>query len=59
MSRHKCTNCGKVREEKFMSKSMSGGIYGTPEQITTRYGHGIWYCTTNPDCFDNRFRGRY
>jgi hypothetical protein len=44
--RHKCSICGRVRFEKYLSKieSYSG------HTAITRYGNMCWACVDNPDC---------
>lgn len=49
--RHKCSICGSVRFEKWMSKIRhyyygGGGFY----VVKTRYGNDCWFCVDNPDC---------
>lgn len=45
-SRHKCSICGRVRNEKFVKE-----IESRPGHVwQTRYGNTCWACVDNPDC---------
>lgn len=45
--RHKCSICGKVRNEKFMAEIIAWGKY----KVITRWGNNVcWSCVDNPDC---------
>jgi len=43
--RHKCSICGKVRNEKYMEEIEVRG-----QQITTRWGNGCWACIDTQEC---------
>lgn len=52
--RHKCTVCGKVRFEKFMTKI--NPYYGRETQ--TRYRNTMWFCVDNTDCLHNNNKAK-
>lgn len=48
--RHKCSICGRVRNENKMQRIERRYHGGPVWYVKTRYGNYCWYCVDNPDC---------
>lgn len=48
--RHKCSICGRVRNEELMEVIIVPYSSGKLHTIKTRYGNICWVCVDNPDC---------
>jgi len=53
--RHKCSACGRVRNEDKMKQWTSRGYRGDAVPLVTRFGHVCWLCADSPDC-DNKVK---